>query len=32
MLTDRFGAFEAIAMASIKLARHVSKTNCQWTG
>lgn len=23
MLTDRFGAFEAIAMASIKLARHV---------
>jgi hypothetical protein len=24
MLTDRFGAFEAIAMASIKLARHVS--------
>jgi hypothetical protein len=22
MLTDRFGAFEAIAMASIKLARH----------
>lgn len=22
-LTDRFGAFEAIAMASIKLARHV---------
>jgi hypothetical protein len=25
MLTDRFGAFEAIAMASIKLARHVSE-------
>jgi hypothetical protein len=25
MLTDRFGAFEAIAMASIKLARHVSQ-------
>lgn len=23
MLSDRFGAFEAIAMASIKLARHV---------
>ncbi|MBB4639255.1 hypothetical protein [Longimicrobium terrae] len=23
MLTDRFGAFEAIAMSSIKLARHV---------
>lgn len=23
MLADRFGAFEAIAMASIKLARHV---------
>jgi hypothetical protein len=23
MLTDRFGAFEAIAMASIKLARHI---------
>jgi hypothetical protein len=23
MLTDRFGVFEAIAMASIKLARHV---------
>lgn len=23
MLTDRFGAFEAIAIASIKLARHV---------
>jgi hypothetical protein len=23
MLTDRFGAFEAIAMAPIKLARHV---------
>jgi hypothetical protein len=23
MLTDRFGAFEAIAMASIKLSRHV---------
>jgi hypothetical protein len=23
MLTDRFGAFEAIATASIKLARHV---------
>jgi len=23
MLTDRFGAFEVIAMASIKLARHV---------
>jgi hypothetical protein len=23
MLTDRFGAFEAIAMASIKLVRHV---------
>lgn len=23
MLTDRFGAFEAITMASIKLARHV---------
>ena len=23
MLTDRFGAFEAIAMASIKLASHV---------
>jgi hypothetical protein len=23
MLTDRFGAFEAIAMASIKLGRHV---------
>ena len=23
MLTDRFGAFEAIAMASIKLARHL---------
>ena len=23
MLTDRFGALEAIAMASIKLARHV---------
>ena len=23
MLTDRFGAFEAIAMASIKLAGHV---------
>jgi hypothetical protein len=22
MLTDRFGAFEAIAMSSIKLARH----------
>jgi hypothetical protein len=25
MLTDRFGAFEAIAMASIKLAHHVSE-------
>jgi hypothetical protein len=25
MLTDRFGAFEAIAMASIKLGRHVSE-------
>jgi hypothetical protein len=25
MLTDRFGAFEAIAMASLKLARHVSE-------
>ncbi|HEY7767224.1 hypothetical protein [Longimicrobium sp.] len=25
MLTDRFGAFEAIAMACIKLARHVSE-------
>jgi hypothetical protein len=25
MLTDRFGAFEAIAMASIKLARHISQ-------
>jgi hypothetical protein len=25
MLTDRFGAFEAIAIASIKLARHVSE-------
>lgn len=25
MLTDRFGAFEALAMASIKLARHVSE-------
>jgi hypothetical protein len=25
MLTDRFGAFEAIATASIKLARHVSE-------
>jgi hypothetical protein len=25
MLRDRFGAFEAIAMASIKLARHVSE-------
>jgi hypothetical protein len=25
MLTDRFGAFEAIAMASIKLARHASE-------
>ena len=25
MLTDRFGAFEAIAMASIKLARHISE-------
>ena len=25
MLADRFGAFEAIAMASIKLARHVSE-------
>ncbi|HEX8321843.1 hypothetical protein [Longimicrobium sp.] len=25
MLTDRFGAFEAIAMASIKLAGHVSE-------
>lgn len=24
MLSDRFGAFEAIAMASIKLSRHVS--------
>ncbi|HEX6369174.1 MAG TPA: hypothetical protein VF006_09590 [Longimicrobium sp.] len=23
ILTDRFGAFEALAMASIKLARHV---------
>lgn len=23
MLSDRFGAFEAIAMASVKLARHV---------
>ena len=23
MLADRFGAFEALAMASIKLARHV---------
>lgn len=23
MLSDRFGAFEAIAMAAIKLARHV---------
>jgi hypothetical protein len=23
MLTDRFGPFEALAMASIKLARHV---------
>lgn len=23
MLTDRFGAFEAIAMVSIKLARHI---------
>lgn len=23
MLTDRFGAFEAIAMSSVKLARHV---------
>lgn len=23
MLTDRFGAFEALAIASIKLARHV---------
>jgi hypothetical protein len=23
MLTDRFGAFEALAMASIKLGRHV---------
>ena len=23
MLSDRFGAFEAIAMSSIKLARHV---------
>lgn len=25
MLTDRFGAFEALAMASIKLAPHVSE-------
>lgn len=25
MLTDRFGAFDAIATASIKLARHVSE-------
>ena len=25
MLSDRFGAFEAIAMASIKLAPHVSE-------
>jgi hypothetical protein len=25
MLTDRFGAFEAIAMSSIKLARHVAE-------
>jgi hypothetical protein len=25
MLTDRFGAFEAIAMASIKLVRHVTE-------
>lgn len=25
MLKDRFGVFEAIAMASIKLARHVSE-------
>ena len=25
MLTDRFGAFEALATASIKLARHVSE-------
>jgi hypothetical protein len=25
MLTDRFGAFEAIAMASVKLARHAPK-------
>jgi hypothetical protein len=25
MLTDRFGAFEAIAITSIKLARHVSE-------
>jgi hypothetical protein len=25
MLTDRSGAFEAIAMAAIKLARHVSQ-------
>jgi hypothetical protein len=25
MPTDRFGAFEAIAMASLKLARHVSE-------
>jgi hypothetical protein len=25
MLTDRFGAFEALAVASIKLARHVSE-------
>lgn len=32
MLTDRFGAFEAIAMASIKLAATFPKTNSRWTG
>lgn len=31
MLSDRFGVFEAIAMASIKLARHVPEDELRWT-